>query len=185
MSHIADPVDPERWLLPRPVRVMAPLWGSFCSVISYLVLLARLQIVGRLRGKVDPADLVQDTFLEAHCHFGTFRGVTEAELACWLRQILCGLAGQFDAALLWRPASGCTSEQNLADRLMESSRAIDQGLVAPNSTPSQGAARREQAVLLANCAGPFARRLSGSADLTSLGRSDVSGRRPTHGPELE
>src|SRR5260370_30878102 len=57
---------------------------------SYLALLARLQIGRRLQGKVDAGDLVQDTFLEAHRHFGEFRGTVEAELVCWLRQILAG-----------------------------------------------------------------------------------------------
>src|SRR5947209_19596393 len=55
---------------------------------SYLALLARLQIGRRLRGKVDAADLVQDTFLEAHRHFAGFRGTTEAEFVSWLRGIL-------------------------------------------------------------------------------------------------
>ena len=48
----------------------------------YLTLLARLQIGRRLQGKVDAADLVQDTFLEAHRHFARFRGTVEAELIC-------------------------------------------------------------------------------------------------------
>src|SRR5262249_32653105 len=53
-----------------------------------LTLLVRLQIDRRLRGKVDAADLVQETFLQAHRDFGQFRGEREAELAAWLRQIL-------------------------------------------------------------------------------------------------
>src|SRR5438552_8419126 len=56
----------------------------------YLTLLARVQIGQRLQGKVDPADLVQDTFLDAHRNFARFRGTTEAELVGWLRQILAG-----------------------------------------------------------------------------------------------
>jgi RNA polymerase sigma-70 factor (ECF subfamily) len=45
---------------------------------SYLTLLARYQIGRRLQGKVDAADVVQETFLEAHRDFGQFRGTTEA-----------------------------------------------------------------------------------------------------------
>src|SRR5437763_16550039 len=56
----------------------------------YLTLLARLQIGRRLQGKVDPADLVQEVFLEAASHYPAFRGETEPELASWLRQILAG-----------------------------------------------------------------------------------------------
>jgi len=55
---------------------------------SYLALLARLQIDRRLQGKLDEEDLVQQTFLLAHRHFGQFRGTTEHELATWLRRIL-------------------------------------------------------------------------------------------------
>src|SRR5262245_40989200 len=55
---------------------------------GFLTLLARVQIGRRLKSKVDAADLVQETFLEAHRHFGRFRGTTEGELTGWLRQIL-------------------------------------------------------------------------------------------------
>ena len=57
---------------------------------NYLAILARLQIGRRLQGKADAADLVQETFLDAHRHFGRFRGTTEGEFAAWLRQILAG-----------------------------------------------------------------------------------------------
>ncbi|MGG7377388.1 helix-turn-helix domain-containing protein, partial [Escherichia coli] len=41
---------------------------------NYLTLLARMQIGRRLQGKVDAADLVQETFLAAHRDFAHFRG---------------------------------------------------------------------------------------------------------------
>ena len=44
-------------------------------------------------------------------------------------------------------------ERELADELDRSSRALDRNLAAPQSTPSQRAARREQAVLLADALG--------------------------------
>src|SRR5579871_6462581 len=55
---------------------------------NYLGLLARLQIGRRLQGKVDPSDLVQETFLDACRAFDQFRGTTEAELLGWLRRCL-------------------------------------------------------------------------------------------------
>ena len=55
---------------------------------DYLGLLARLQINRRLQARLDASDLVQETFLKAHRHFGQFSGTTEEELVSWLRQIL-------------------------------------------------------------------------------------------------
>jgi RNA polymerase sigma-70 factor (ECF subfamily) len=117
---------------------------------NYLTLLARLQIGRRLQGKVDPADVVQDTFLKAHRDFGCFRGRTEGELIAWLRQILLA-----NLAMLVRHYFGTQQrdvrlECELMIGMDRSSRILDRGLVAADSSPSQGAARREQAVLLAN-----------------------------------
>jgi RNA polymerase sigma-70 factor, ECF subfamily len=117
---------------------------------NYLTLLARLQIGRRLQGKVDPADLVQETFLKAHRDFATFRGRTEGELVGWLRQILIA-----SLAMLVRHYYGTRQrdvrlECELALEVDQSSRILDRGLVAADSSPSQRAARREQAVLLAD-----------------------------------
>jgi RNA polymerase sigma-70 factor (ECF subfamily) len=120
---------------------------------NYLALSARLQISRRLQSKVDAADLVQETFLKAHRHFDQFRGNTEAELVVWLRQILA-----FSAANLLRRYYGTRRrdvrlERELADDLARSSQAWGQGLMAEQSSPSHRAARREEAVTLADALG--------------------------------
>src|SRR5262249_13416111 len=120
---------------------------------AYLALLARLQIGRRLQGKVDAADLVQETFLEVHRHFDQFRGTTEAEFVHWLRQILAGLLANLLGRYFGQPRRNVRLERGLGDQLTESSRVLDQSLVAACSTPSQRAARREQAVLLADALG--------------------------------
>ena len=117
---------------------------------AYLTLLARLQVGRRLQGKADPADMVQETFLEAARHFGNFRGETEPELAGWLRQILAGCLAHLVRRYWGTQARDVRLERALEDELDQSSRAIDGGLVAEGSTPSQRASRREQAVLLAD-----------------------------------
>ena len=58
------------------------------SYRNYLRLLARTGIDASLRGKADPSDLVQETLMKAHQHFGQFQGQTEMELVAWLRRIL-------------------------------------------------------------------------------------------------
>jgi RNA polymerase sigma-70 factor, ECF subfamily len=116
---------------------------------DYLALLARLQIGKRLQGKVDASDLVQETFLKAHRDFGEFRGGTEGEWVSWLREILgCNLAHQV-RRYCGTQRRDVRLERDLARDLNESSRILDQALVGRQSSPSQGAIRREQAVLLA------------------------------------
>src|SRR5207247_5197137 len=92
---------------------------------AYLTLLARVQIGRRLRGKVDPADLVQETFLEAHRGFARFRGTTEAELTAWLRQILAGQLAQMVRRYVGTQARDVNLEQELGTQLDQSSAAID------------------------------------------------------------
>ena len=55
---------------------------------NYLTILATTQLDHRIRRRVNPSDLVQETMLAAHCDFGKFRGGSEGELLTWLRQIL-------------------------------------------------------------------------------------------------
>ena len=117
---------------------------------NYLTLLARLEIGRRLRGKVDDSDLAQETFLQAHLHFAQFRGTTEAELMSWLRQILADVVGKLVRRYYGTKRRDVRLERDLAAELDQSSRALGEGLAARQSSPSQQAARREQAVLLAD-----------------------------------
>src|SRR5262249_62349335 len=55
---------------------------------SYLGLLARLQLDPRLRGLLDPSDLVQQTLLKAHRNWDQCRATSDEQRAAWLRAIL-------------------------------------------------------------------------------------------------
>jgi RNA polymerase sigma-70 factor (ECF subfamily) len=116
----------------------------------YLALLARLQISRRLRGKADPADVVQDVFLEAARGFPQFRGRTEGELLAWLRQVLASKLGGLVRRYLGARRRDVRREQDLAAELDASSQCLGGLVAAPGGSPSQEAVRREQAVLLAD-----------------------------------
>jgi RNA polymerase sigma-70 factor (ECF subfamily) len=149
MSSRAD-LDPER-LLARAGAGDGQALGQLLELYrNYLTLLARVQIGRRLQGKVDDADLVQETFLEVHRHFGSFRGTTEGELVCWLRQILAANLSNLLRRYYGTQRRNVRLEKELADEMDQSSRAMALGLVAPQSSPSQRAAQREQAVRLAD-----------------------------------
>jgi RNA polymerase sigma-70 factor (ECF subfamily) len=149
MSSNATP-EPEQLL--RLARAgNGPALGQLLELYRhYLALLARCHISRWLQGKVDASDRVQEAFLEAHRDFAQFRGSSERELVSWLRQILASNLANL-AQRYW--GSGCRDvrlERQLAAELDQSSRVLDLGLLAPQSSPSEQAARREQAVLLAD-----------------------------------
>jgi RNA polymerase sigma-70 factor (ECF subfamily) len=117
---------------------------------NYLALLARLQIGRRLQGKLDPADAVQETFLQAYRNFARFRGGTEGELAAWLRRILASRLAMEIRRYCGTQGRDVRLERQLAEELDQSSRLLGPVLVSADSSPSQRAARREQALALAD-----------------------------------
>jgi RNA polymerase sigma-70 factor (ECF subfamily) len=119
------------------------------SYRAYLTLLARVQIGRRLQGKVDAADVVQDAFLSAYRDFGQFRGASEGEFRGWLRQILAYVLANLVRYYQGTQRRDVRLERQLTIELDQSSHTLDRGLVAEQSSPSQQAVRREQAVLLA------------------------------------
>jgi RNA polymerase sigma-70 factor, ECF subfamily len=149
----SDRPDPEQLLQGARTADGSALGRLLELYRNYLRLLARLQIGRRLQGKVDESDLVQETFLEAHRHFGRFRGTTEAELMGWLRQILAAVTANLLRRYYGTQRRDVRLERELADDLDRSSQALAGGLAARQSSPSERAARREQAVLLADALG--------------------------------
>jgi len=118
----------------------------------YLVLLARLQIDRRLQAKEDASDVVQETLLRAHRSFTDFRGDNEPELVAWLRTIL---VNQLADLVRYHEAKrrDIRLERRLHDEMNRSSDNLNRVLAASQTSPSDDAARREQAVLFANALG--------------------------------
>jgi RNA polymerase sigma-70 factor (ECF subfamily) len=143
------PLGPERLLHLARAGSATALGQLLEQYRSYLALLARLQLSRRLQVKADPADLVQETFLDAHRCFGQFRGSSEPQFVAWLRQILATRLARLVRHYCGTRRRDVRLERRLAAELGQSSASLGHGLVAPQSTPSQRAVRREQAVLLA------------------------------------
>jgi RNA polymerase sigma-70 factor (ECF subfamily) len=149
MSNLADQ-EPEELLRQAradPDRALGQLLELYRH---YLALLARIQIGRRLQGKLDASDVVQDTFLKAHRDFAQFRGASEGEWLAWLRQILAMSLAQTVRHYCGTQRRDLRLERDLTVALDQSSHALDQGLFAQQSSPSQLAVRHEQAVLLAD-----------------------------------
>jgi RNA polymerase sigma-70 factor (ECF subfamily) len=149
MTRTSGP-DPEQLLKMARAGDGEALGQLFELYRGYLELLARLQIGRRLQGKVDAADLAQETFLQAHDGFARFRGTSEGELVSWLRHILASRLEKLIRHYCGTRRRDVRLERQLVVELDQSSRLLDHGLLASGSTPSQRAVRREQGVLLAD-----------------------------------
>jgi RNA polymerase sigma-70 factor, ECF subfamily len=145
-----DDASPERLLL--LAQTGEPLFlGRLLELYrGYLSLLARIQIGRRLQGKVDAADLVQDTFLDAHKSWKRFRGTTERELLSWLRRILAARIADLLRRYLGSQRRDVRLERELTAELDQSSQDLDGGLLAKQDSPSKQVVQREEGVLLAD-----------------------------------
>jgi RNA polymerase sigma-70 factor (ECF subfamily) len=141
--------DSETWLVLAKAGDGEALGRLIERHRGYLILLARMQIGRLLRGKIDPEDILQETSLEAHRAIGRFRGTTEAAFRAWLRQILAAVLSNQVRRYRGTKGRDPRLERRLVEDLDRSSRALDRGLIAEQSSPSQQVARREGALLLA------------------------------------
>src|SRR3954471_24669989 len=115
---------------------------------SYLLLLARIKLDRKVRGKLDASDVVQQTLLEAHQALESFRGDDTAAQAAWLRQILArNLANAVRD--LTRAKRDVRKERAFQADLDTSSSQLEGWLAAEQSSPSQKMEHHERALQLA------------------------------------
>jgi RNA polymerase sigma-70 factor (ECF subfamily) len=115
---------------------------------NYLRLLARLQLDPRLRGKLDPSDIVQQTLMQAHQMQDQFRGTTDAEQAAWLRQILVRTMANA-ARDMGRQKRDVNRERSLEAAIEESSVRLEAWLASEQTSPSMAAEKNEHMLRLA------------------------------------
>jgi RNA polymerase sigma-70 factor (ECF subfamily) len=147
MDNSQDPEQLLRRAKDGDRLALAELLGLYRN---YLAILARVHIDTNLQAKVDPSDLAQEACLQASRDFVQFRGFTEAEFTAWLRKILAhrGIAmiRQFKGTQRRDP----TREAMIEAEIDSSALALGRVAVPAFHSPSQSAARREAAVLLAD-----------------------------------
>jgi RNA polymerase sigma-70 factor (ECF subfamily) len=120
---------------------------------NYLMVLAAAQIEHRLRPRVSPSDVVQETMLRAHKNFAQFRGATEHELLAWLRQILVNNLARFVEQHMLaarRDVRREVSIERLGAALEQSTVQLAAMLPDDGKSPSMAVEQREEAVLLAD-----------------------------------
>src|SRR5581483_6647434 len=110
---------------------------------SYLEVLARVHLDSRLRGKLDPADVVQQTLLRAYTAWPTLQNPDRPVLLAWLRRILArtlaDVVKHYD-----RDKRAVDLERSLEADLDRSASGMAGWLAVDQTSPSQAAQRNEE-----------------------------------------
>ena len=109
---------------------------------GYLCNLARKQLDSDVRPRVDPSDVVQQSCLEVHRDFHTFRGTEEGQLVAWLKQILRNNVSNTIKKHVHAKKRSIEKERSLADSA-GSGCPLEQQIEADQSSPSKRARRGE------------------------------------------
>jgi RNA polymerase sigma-70 factor (subfamily 1) len=116
---------------------------------SYLEVLARVHLDPRPRGKLDPADVVQQTLLRACAAWPTLQNPDQPVLLAWLRRILArtlaDVVKHYD-----RDKRAVDLERSLEADLDRSASGMAGWLAADQTSPSQAAQRNEEMLRLAD-----------------------------------
>ncbi len=120
---------------------------------NYLTILASTQINERLRSRVSPSDVVQETMLAAHCDIAKFRGTSEREFLAWLRQVLINTihhAVEVHVKAQRRDVRREISIEQMGALMDYSAANFVHEFADPGPSPSAHVRRRESSVFLAN-----------------------------------
>jgi RNA polymerase sigma-70 factor (ECF subfamily) len=116
---------------------------------SYLEVLARVHLDRRLRGKLDPADLVQQVLLRAHAAWPEVDIPEGPALLAWLRRILARTLADV-VKHYKRDKRAVDLERSLEADLDQSASGMAGWLAADQTSPSQSPMRNEELLRLAD-----------------------------------
>jgi RNA polymerase sigma-70 factor (ECF subfamily) len=150
-SHAQHEIDK---LFASAKQGSASCLGRLLTLYSnYLKLLIAAQLDDRLRVRVSPSDIVQETFFEAHRDFHQFRGQSTGEFVAWLRKILVNnMLHVVEQHLMAekRDVRREVSLEQIGKRLEQSTARLESLLAEPGDSPSGHAQRNEQEIMLAD-----------------------------------
>jgi RNA polymerase sigma-70 factor (ECF subfamily) len=112
----------------------------------YCWLVAKQELAPDLQSKVGPADLVQDTFLEAQRDLAQFSGQTEAEWLAWLRQLLRN--NLLNVARRFRETEMRAVGREVSADTPEMGPVLEETIVDPEPGPEELVLAHEEAALL-------------------------------------
>lgn len=159
MSSVLTPSEPVdqygvRGLLEEARRGSNEPRGQLLELYrNYLTILATAQLGRRLRRRMNPSDLVQETMLAAHRDFTSFRGGNERDLLAWLRRVLINClhhAIETHVGAKMRDVRCEISLEQVSTAMDRSAADFAQMIADPGPSPSFPARQRERAVTLAN-----------------------------------
>ncbi len=116
---------------------------------AYLTVLAQRYMDNRLRGRLDAADVVQVTFLEAQRDLPNFRGHHIEELLGWLRHILRNNVSSAHQKHIYTKKRSAGRE--VSNSPTDSRPAFTDLAPSETTSPSQRMMKDEAAAFLANC----------------------------------
>src|SRR6187455_1383576 len=120
---------------------------------NYLKLLVSAQLDNRLKARVSPSDIVQESFFEAHRDFAEFRGTSVGEFVAWLRRIVVNNILRVVEQHVLAEKRDVRREISLVEigqRLEQSTVRLETFLAQQAESPSGYASRRENELLLAD-----------------------------------
>jgi RNA polymerase sigma-70 factor (ECF subfamily) len=133
----------------NPAEGQQELAASFEGCRERLLRIVELRLDPRLRGRIDAADVLQDTFLAASERYERYRISPDAPLFLWLRFLAVQQVQQVHRQHLEAQKRDAGREAPLHGQTGTDSSWMSAALVASVTSPSQAALREERRAQLA------------------------------------